>query len=145
MRETNRGRRRALVALSTCALGMGWPALAQDPRVSDAQRAAREWLMLSDAADMQGTWRTSGAKFQAAMSPPQWGDAMSKVRTPLGELVQRTLVSTQAASQFEGQPEGDYALLVYRTAFARKSIASETVTLEREADGRWRVIGYSIH
>ncbi len=144
MRRTNRGRRRALAVLSTCALAAMRLAVAQDPRVSDAQRAARDWLALSDAGDPLSTWKTAGAKFQAAMPPAEWGNAISKVRTPLGALVQRTLASTQTTNQFAGQPPGDYALLVYRTAFANKTDASETVTMEREADGQWRVIGYSI-
>jgi hypothetical protein len=41
-------------------------------------------------------------------------------------------------------PAGDYAVLLFRTAFERQTVAGETVTLEREKDGRWRVIGYFI-
>jgi hypothetical protein len=35
-------------------------------------------------------------------------------------------------------------LLVFRSSFAKKIDSGETVTLEREADGAWRVIGYLI-
>jgi Protein of unknown function (DUF4019) len=34
--------------------------------------------------------------------------------------------------------------VLFRTAFEKKTDAAETVTLEREPDGKWRVIGYTI-
>ena len=40
--------------------------------------------------------------------------------------------------------EGEYASLVFRTSFANQADARETVTLERESDGAWRVVGYFI-
>jgi hypothetical protein len=43
-----------------------------------------------------------------------------------------------------GAPEGEYALIVYRTAYGNRVDTRETVTLERETDGTWRVIGYFI-
>jgi hypothetical protein len=39
-------------------------------------------------------------------------------------------------------PDGEYAQIVFRTIFASKPDGSEQVSLEREADGQWRVIGY---
>jgi hypothetical protein len=33
---------------------------------------------------------------------------------------------------------------VFRTSFAKHTEGQETLTLEREPDGVWRVIGYSI-
>jgi hypothetical protein len=37
------------------------------------------------------------------------------------------------------------ALAQFRTTFAKKTDTRETVTLEHEADGAWRVVGYVIH
>ncbi len=54
------------------------------------------------------------------------------------------MLSTQFTKTFPGAPDGDYALLVFRTSFAKKIDSRETVTLEHEADGAWRVIGYFI-
>jgi Protein of unknown function (DUF4019) len=55
------------------------------------------------------------------------------------------LLSTTFKTNFAGAAaEGDYALLLYRTSFANRTDARETVTLEREPDGTWRVIGYFI-
>jgi hypothetical protein len=41
-------------------------------------------------------------------------------------------------------PEGEYVLILYNTSFEHKKVAIETVLLELEKDGHWRVAGYSI-
>jgi uncharacterized protein (DUF2141 family) len=57
--------------------------------------------------------------------------------------VARTVESTRFAQSFSGLPDGDYAVIVFRTSFANKALGRETITLERETE-RWRVVGYSI-
>ena len=69
---------------------------------------------------------------------------VKQVRPSLGALSERTLLSTQFTNSFAGAPDGDYALLVFRSSFANKTDSRETVTLQREGDGPWRVIGYFI-
>ena len=66
------------------------------------------------------------------------------MRTPLGAFEQRAVVSTRFEKSFGGAPDGEYAIVVFRTSFANRTDAEETVTLEREADGMWRVVGYAI-
>ena len=120
------------------------PAHAQDPRASAAHGAALAWLAMTERGDAAASWRAAGKQFQKAITADKWGQALSKVRTPLGELVERSMLSTQFSKKFRGAPDGDYAVLVFRTSFAKKIDSRETVTLEHEADGAWRVIGYSI-
>ena len=43
-----------------------------------------------------------------------------------------------------GLPDGDYALLRFRTLFSGKPDAEESVTLERDSAGAWQVVGYVI-
>jgi hypothetical protein len=139
-------RRRALLVLAACCLavlGTG-SSLAQDPRASVVQKSARDWLMIADRGDGAAGWRAAGKQFQNALTSDQWAEALKKVRPPLGEVTDRTLASTEFAKSFPGVPDGDYALLLFRSSFAKKTDSSETVTLEREADGNWRVIGYLI-
>lgn len=135
----------AIVIVLACVAGI-WTgdAAAQDPRASVAQNSARNWLALTDRGDADASWRAAGEKFRAAMPADGWAKALKQVRPPLGAATDRTILSTEFAKSFEGVPEGDYALLVFRSSFANKADARETVTLEREADGNWRVIGYSI-
>jgi hypothetical protein len=138
-----RGRRGALAALALWTLACAAPAMAQDPRVSGAQAAARDWLVLTDAGNATASYGAAGEKYRAALTPDQWTKALASVRTPLGAVVQRTFANGQTGKP-QGAPDGEYAMVVFRTAFANKTDTAETLTLEREPDGKWRVIGYSI-
>ncbi|MEP7329990.1 MAG: DUF4019 domain-containing protein [Betaproteobacteria bacterium] len=140
------GRRRALVALSLFVSALvltSVPAQAQDPRITEAQRVAREWLVMSDAGDSKGTYAAASAKFRGTMTPEQWADASVKARGAYGAVRQRTLAASQAALQVPNLPDGTYVLLMYRTNFANRD-AAETITMERDSDGVWRLVGYSI-
>lgn len=119
-------------------------AQAQDPRGTVVHAAAMAWLAQADKFDAQGTWNAAGEKFQKQMSAQQWGTALHSAREPLGAVTQRALVATSFATQMPGAPDGDYAQLQFRTAFANKTEAHESVTLEHQPDGQWRVIGYFI-
>ena len=143
MRMTRR--QALLIALACClsATGIG-SVLAQDPRATAAQKEARSWLALTDRDDARASWSATGKQFQNAISADKWADSLKQVRPPLGALVERTLLSTQFTTSFQGAPDGDYVLLVFRSSFVKKIASGETVTLEHEADGAWRVIGYLI-
>ena len=73
-----------------------------------------------------------------------WVESLKSARDPLGAVERRTILSTSFTRSFPGAPEGDYAIVLFRTSFAKKEDAAETVTLEHEADGAWRVVGYLI-
>ena len=133
---------RALVA-TACLLAGG--AFAQDPKSILAQKAAREWLAMTDKVDAAASYDAAGAKFKEAVTGDKWADALQKARGPLGALDQRSILQSSFDKKLpDGGPEGEYALIQYRTAFAKKADSVETVTLEREKDGVWRVIGYFI-
>ena len=137
-------RRAALAMLAALAASSIAPAsLAQDPRALEAQEAAREWLALADRQDADAARSAAGAKFRDALAADRWRDALRSVRGPLGEVTQRTVVSTQLTRTLSGQPDGDYALVAFRTSWSRKPVGRELVSLEYES-GRWRVIGYVI-
>ena len=137
-------RRAALAMLAALAASSIAPAsLAQDPRALLAQEAAREWLALADRQDADAARSAAGAKFRDALAADRWRDALRSVRGPLGEVTQRTAVSTQLTRTLSGQPDGDYALVAFRTSWSRKPVGRELVSLEYES-GRWRVIGYVI-
>jgi hypothetical protein len=137
------GRRGALVALGLWAALCALPAAAQDPRVSEAQAAARDWLRLTDAGNATASYGAAGAKYRSALTQEQWAKALASARTPFGAVAQRTFANGRTGRP-EGAPEGEYAIILFRTTFDKKTDAAETITVEREADGKWRVIGYSI-
>jgi Protein of unknown function (DUF4019) len=119
-------------------------AIAQDPRASAAQAAARDWLVLIDHGDAEGSWNAASKKFRAAMPLSGWADALRKERVPLGAMRSRAALNTSFEKKFPGVPEGDYALVGFETSFAKRPQGHETVTLEREDDGSWRVVGYFV-
>jgi hypothetical protein len=136
-------RRRAFLA-AVAAFALAGGAAAQDPRASAAVAAAREWLQWTDRLDVAGSHQRAGARFRAAMGEAQWQRALAQDRAPRGDVVQRTVVQTAFAKQLPKGPAGDFAMVQFRTAFAKKTVAGETVTLEREPDDRWRVVGYTL-
>ena len=133
-------RRLLLAALClTCVVGV---ALAQDPNVIAAQTAARQWLAFVDRGDAQTSWGAAGKKFQSAISVAVWADALKKARARLGTVARRTAGPARFQKTLPGSPDGEYVQLLFSTTFANKANGRETLTMEREADGGWRVIGY---
>jgi hypothetical protein len=135
---------RLLAALVVVAAAMPTPVLAQDPQSTFVQKVARDWLALIDGESVLDSWGAAGSKFKQAITPARWGESLQEVRAPFGALEQRTMLATSFSKTLPGAPDGDYALVQFRTTFAKKTAARETVTLERETDGAWRVIGYFI-
>jgi Protein of unknown function (DUF4019) len=133
-------RRRFAAALAALAWA---PAFAQDPTATLAQRTAREWLAYTDALDGAAAYARAAAKFRSAMPVDAWTDALRKQRMPRGATKRRTIVHTEFRRDVPGYPNGDYALVVFQTEFENAD-AQESITLEREADNVWRVVGYLI-
>ena len=141
-------RRRAFLAgmLAAGLLANASAPLAQDPRNAIVQSTARQWLVFTDKDDGAAAWKAAGKKFQNRLPIDGWSEALVQVRAAMGKVTQRAMIETTYDKTFPGAPEeGDYATVEFRTAFANKSDGRETITLEREPDGVWRVIGYSIH
>jgi uncharacterized protein DUF4019 len=128
----------ALLALAAAS------AQAQDPRASAAQAAARSWLAITDKGDIDASWLAAGKKFRDALDLTAWRDAHAQARAPLGQVQDRTMLATRFDTKFPGGPDGEYVQILFETNFATKNQARETVTLERERDGVWRVMGYLI-
>jgi hypothetical protein len=135
-----------LLLLAAICLGalVAGSALAQDPRATAAQAVAREWLAMSDSGDAEASWTAAGKKFQASIDVAGWREALAKARAPFGKTLSRAATSTKLETNPPGAPEGEYAVIVYETSFENATGTGESLTLQREADGTWRVIGYVI-
>ncbi|MCC6193863.1 MAG: DUF4019 domain-containing protein [Burkholderiales bacterium] len=142
MKGMDRGRRLALAALAALALAPQPPASAQDPRTSEAQGVAHDWLALADAGDAGGTYKTAGKRFKDAMPADQWVLTMKRAREAFGATLQRAIVRVEHPQPGGDVPPGEFVVIRYRTEFGKRPQGNETVTLEREADGKWRVVGY---
>ncbi len=120
-------------------------ASAQDPRAGMAQIAARDWLAKADSLDAPGSYAAAGGKFREPITLAQWSAAITQVRAPLGDVSQRAVVET-AFDKVKSDAGADIEIVMlrFRTSFAKKADGTEVMTLEHEADGVWRVIGYEI-
>ena len=141
------------VILMTLALGflalMALPSLetaspqgsAKQSETTDAAvvDAARQWLALVDEGRWDDSYKATGASFRTLNTAQTWASVSQKVRTPLGAMLSRELIS----EEFLPAPPSGYEVVKFRTRFANKADAVETVTLNRE-DGGWHVVGVTI-
>lgn len=109
-----------------------------------ADAAARQWLELVDTGKYGESWDASAAYFRGAVTREAWTTAVKGVREPVGALQSRELKSATYATKLPGAPDGEYVVLQYKSSFATKEGAIETVTPMKEADGTWHVSGYFI-
>lgn len=119
-------------------------AAAQELETREAMEVAREWLDLVDGGRYGEAWTASGATFRAAVEREKWEIAATQARNAAGALVARKLRTASSTKVIPGVPEGEYIVIQYDTRFDKLPLASETLTTEREKDGRWRVVGYWI-
>ena len=104
-----------------------------------AVQAARQWLALVDKGDWSGSWNATGAAFKSLNSVERWTEVSQSVRPPLGAVISRELVSEQ---EVPAPPYG-YQMVKFRTDYANKAGAIETLSLVREG-GSWRVVGVTV-
>ena len=107
------------------------------------QTAAQGWLLLLDRKDWGTAWDASAAMFRQAVPLSAWMDGVPKLRDPLGAFVERAPATVVYKKTLPGRPAGDYVTAIFTSKFANKAQVEETVTTVREADGRWRVTGYT--
>lgn len=106
------------------------------------QTAAHAWLLLLDRKDWGTAWDTSGAVFRQNVPLGTWMDNVPKLRDPFGAFVERKPAEVVYKKTLAGRPDADYVTAIFVTKFDKKPDVVETVTTMREADGRWRVMGY---
>ena len=104
-----------------------------------AVQTTRQWLALVDIGDWPGSWQATGQSFRDLNTVELWTSVSLKVRTPLGAVVSRQLVSQDDVPT----PPNGNIVVKFRTSFANKTNALETLALSREQD-TWKVIGYYI-
>jgi len=137
--------RRACLAALAAAIALPRLALAQDPRASQAQKVARDWLALADKLDASATWKAAGARFQNAIDEKRWATLLKREREARGAVLKRTAAVTTFKSELPALPKGgSYAIVRFRTSFAKQPTSEEDITLEQGPDAAWRVIGYVI-
>lgn len=106
---------------------------------SEVVQAAREWLALVDEGRWDESWNATGQAFRQLNTSETWASVSEEVRPPLGKVLSRTATGQEAVPA----PPYGYQLVKFRTTFANRADATETLTLAREGED-WKVVGYLI-
>jgi hypothetical protein len=109
----------------------------------EAQARAQAWMSLVDNQKYAESWAESSSTFRSRVPQQGWIDEAKRVREPLGSVNSRRLVTVTFAKTLPGAPDGDYAVLQFRSSFTHKAAAIETITLVMD-DGQLRAVGYFI-
>ena len=133
-----------ILALATVPQSTGNPASAEAPAAAqaaqaDVERAARDWLVLSDEGRWRDGYNATAKSFRKLNTLERWTETAQKVRVPLGAVVSRTAISQESVPA----PPAGVEVVKFRTSFANKADAVETVSLAWEG-GSWRVVGVFI-
>lgn len=123
-----------------------WPACAAlaEEQTEPALKAAKAWLALVDEGEYGKSWEEAAPFFKQAVSRAQWESAVRAVREPLGKLESREMLGARFTTTLPGAPDGEYVVIQFKTRFARKAEAVETVTPMKDEKGAWRVSGYFV-
>jgi hypothetical protein len=109
-----------------------------------ATASAEAWLQLLDQAKYGESWDTAAEYLKNAVEKKDFEKSLGAARKPLGKVTSRELKSQQYATSLPGAPDGEYVVIQFKTAFANKKSAIETITPMLDKDGKWRVSGYFI-
>lgn len=104
---------------------------------------ATRWLSLVDNGQYAESWQGTSERFQRLVNEKQWQTALEQVRTPLGKLINRSLLDATEHTKLPGMPEGKYKMFQFNTQYENKTQSLETLSMAL-SDGQWQTIGYFI-
>lgn len=131
-----------LIAFATIPLITATSATAETAeQVADQQvvDAARQFLALVEQKKWAESYAATGSAFRQLNTLQVWSDVSEQVHARFGKAVSRTLLSQENLPA----PPAGYEVVKFRTVYANKAEAVETVTLDKE-DGKWVVVGVTI-
>lgn len=109
-----------------------------------AYEATKPWLAMMDAGEYEQSWEAAAPWFRDNIgSVDQWLAKAQETRKPLGALRSRELKMTTFKTNPMGAPDGEYTIVVYDARWEKGDIL-ETVSMQRQADGSWQVVGYHV-
>lgn len=124
-----------------------WVAVAaekHDEAEKQAVASAEAWLKLVDQGKYGDAWDSAAEYLKNAVSKEDFAKSLTAARKPLGNVKSRELKSKQYATSLPGAPDGEYAVIQFKTGFENKKAAVETITPMFDKDKKWRVSGYFI-
>ncbi len=110
-----------------------------DPVNPEVVNAARAFLTMIEQKRWEDSYAATGTAFRKLNTLQVWTQVSEEVHARYGRVVSRTLLSQQNLPA----PPAGYEVVKFRTIYANKAQAVETVTLDRE-DGKWVVVGVTV-
>jgi uncharacterized protein (TIGR03067 family) len=117
------------------------PALGQTER--EVLKAAREFLAVMDEGKFGQLFDMSASWAKRSTSREKTSRTHQTIRDSFGKAVHRTLHRAHLLDRPPHLPEGRYAGVQYKSRFERQEVLWETVLLNVEPDGKWRVNTYA--
>jgi hypothetical protein len=111
---------------------------------SEAVAAIEPWLALVDRGDYSQSWQSAAGLLRNAVDRRDFIKSLTESRKPLGAVKSRELLSKLYSTNLPDAPRGQYVVAQYKTSFANKPSAIETITPMLDKDKKWRVSGYCI-
>jgi len=152
--KIQRGWLASAVILILAALMTVSPSLAGDDlaaatkKESDiAVKAMESWLDGIDAGGYAQSWTDAAKSFQTALSSEKWVEALTAARKPQGKMLERKLASAMYQNGIVAGTTtipGQFVIAQFDTSFENLKYARETVTFEKDTDGKWKAAGYYI-
>lgn len=112
--------------------------------VAKAVSAAQTWLTFTDNGKFAESWDHAASSFQQGIPKDTWEQLSNKVRTPLGARKSREVSDGPSSPTLTRMPTGAVVVIQFATSFDNLPAAGETVSLNLEPDGLWKVSGYRI-
>ncbi|WP_238550628.1 DUF4019 domain-containing protein [Blastomonas sp. AAP53] len=110
-----------------------------EPVTPEVVNAARAFLTMIEQKRWEDSYAATGTAFRKLNTLQIWTQVSEEVFARYGTTVSRTLISQQNLPA----PPAGYEVIKFRTVYANRQQAVETVTLDRE-DGKWVVVGVTV-
>ena len=118
------------------------PLESQSVATLEATKVIEAWLKLLDQGKYAEAWDQTGKWFKDMAPKEAWCKQTAAIRTSFGPLVSRTFKQSSYATKMWKQPNAQYVTIQYDSVFHNQGKGLEEVTAIREADGKWRSLGY---
>jgi hypothetical protein len=124
------------------------PANAVQPTLRDDHdvlEASEKWLAILDAGKFGDAYDLGAPSLRKVVTRSKWIKGIGDARKPFGKAQSRSREKFARTHALPGLPDGDYAIVEFKTTFSSGKRAAEQLTWQYDADGKiWRVAGYYI-
>jgi hypothetical protein len=107
----------------------------------NASKFVQDWLSLVDRGNYSQTWNDLSDVLKSAFTKVDWVNSLSSYHKSFGKLTKR---KQQYVTESSDPSIGDYLIFQYQSSFEKKNIVNEAVSVIKDRDGNWKILGYSL-